>query len=80
MNKPVIALVFLLFLPYATDAAQFKSYKITTEIEDGIVREDFLITLLNDGGSELKAVSLTLPRNAEVLSARDTYGMLPVHC
>ncbi len=77
MNKWVI--IFLLFFlsPAIVGAVQFNSYKITSEVEGTDVREDLFITLFNDGDPELRTASLTLPRNSEVLSVRDTYGRLP---
>ncbi len=76
MNKPILLFLLLLFTPAIAGAAHIKSYKITSEIGDVNVREDLLITLFNDGGSELKTASLTLPLNSEIISARDTYGDL----
>ncbi len=76
MSKLIVVLLLVFFSPMIVGAVQFKSYKITSEVGDVNVREDLLITLFNDGVSDLKTGSLTLPRNSEVISARDTYGSL----
>lgn len=77
MGKRVIVFLLLFFSPAVVGAAQLKSYKITSEAEAADVRANLLITLFNDGDSELKIASLALSHNSEVLSARDTYGELP---
>ncbi len=71
----VVSLLILILVCNAR-AVEIKSYKIVSEVEGVDVREDLFITLLNDGEAELKSATLTLPRDTDILLARDTYGNL----
>ncbi|MEE8167426.1 MAG: MarR family transcriptional regulator [Candidatus Hydrothermarchaeales archaeon] len=77
MKKLLLLLLLLLLLsPALVHATQLRSYKILAEIKGGIVHEELLISLFNDGQSELISGSITAPISAEIVSIRDTYGQL----
>ncbi len=68
-------LLCLLIIPVAA-AAKIESYRIVSQVEGGIVREELLVSLLNDGEAPLLGASLVLPQGATINSVRDTYGDL----
>lgn len=72
------ALVFLLILlTFSTaHAVEYRSYKIIAEIAGDAVNEELVISLLNDGPSELTSGTVSVPRGSEILSVRDSYGGL----
>ncbi len=72
------ALVFLLILSVSSTAhaVEYRSYKIIAELAGDAVNEELVISLLNDGASELTSGTVSVPRGSEILSVRDSYGGL----
>lgn len=78
MKKIAPLLFVLIFLLSCSNvyAVEFRSYKIIAGIEGEVVKEDFIITLLNDASSELKSATISAPLDSEMISVRDSYGDL----
>jgi uncharacterized membrane protein len=77
MNLNVLfALLLVLSIFGCGHAVEYRSYKIIAEVAEGIVSEELVITLLNDGTSELKSGTVSVPQGSEIISVRDSYGEL----
>jgi uncharacterized membrane protein len=50
------------------------SYKIISTIQETAVSEKVIITIINDGHTELKSAAFSVPGHMEVLSVEDSYG------
>lgn len=71
--KYVLAILILLPGAYA---AEFKSYRIVTEIDYITAYEDITAEILNDGSTEIKSASVSIPSESEIISVKDSYGEL----
>jgi len=74
--KAAFALLVILSVSSPVHAVEYRSYKIIAEVVDDTVNEELVITLLNDGPSELTSGTLSVPQGSEILSVRDSYGNL----
>ena len=74
--KAAFALLFILLISSPAHAVEYRSYKIIAEVVDDAVNEELVITLLNDGPSELTSGTVSVPQGSEILSVRDSYGEL----
>jgi hypothetical protein len=72
----LLVLVLVFSMAGHAHAIEYRSYKIIAEAGDGVVSEELVITLLNDGPGELVAGTVSVPRGSEILSVRDSYGEL----
>lgn len=74
--KKIALIIVLTFLFSGVHAAEFKSYKIVSEIEGDVVNQDFVITLFNDAETELKSATISAPLDSQIIFVRDSYGDL----
>lgn len=74
--KVLLTLLLILLITGHAHAVEYRSYKINAEVTDDAVSEELVITLLNDGTSELKSGTFSVPVGSEILSVRDSYGGL----
>ncbi len=74
--KALFALLLILSIASHAHAVEYRSYKIIAEVADETVNEELVITLLNDGETELKSGTVSVPHDSEIISVRDSYGEL----
>jgi uncharacterized membrane protein len=74
--KILLALLLIFSIAGHAHAIEYRSYKINAEVVEDAVNEELVITLLNDGTSELKSGTFSVPVGSEIISVRDSYGEL----
>jgi uncharacterized membrane protein len=76
MKLALLTLLLIFSIFGHAHAVEYRSYKIIAEVAEDAVSEELVITLLNDGSSELKSGTVSVPQGSEILSVRDSYGEL----
>lgn len=74
--KALLILLLIFSITPHAHAVEYRSYKIIAEVAEDAVYEELVITLLNDGSSELTSGTVSVPQGSEILSVRDSYGEL----
>ena len=74
--KALLTLLLIFSITPHAHAVEYRSYKIIAEVAEDAVHEELVITLLNDGSSELTSGTVSVPQGSEILSVRDSYGEL----